>query len=185
MVPWVLFPNKPISSKLSPSEEKDEADSIGLHYLESTIDVASGRIACSVPVTSQALPSAALLLNTLGSVSDWESLVSVDVLFSKSHRRGVTQDDKLTWQLLISPASSLPWKIKSALFPTKCSGCRAAHHLHLLDWRGKRCRGSGQQKQLSNCTLGCPVLGWLFFFPWEDLTKLNPISSKYQTGSYT
>lgn len=88
MVPWVPFPNKPISVKWWHSEERAEADSTGLHYLESTMAVASGRAGWAVPVTSQALPSAALLLNKLGSVSDWERLVSVDVLFSKPHRRG-------------------------------------------------------------------------------------------------
>lgn len=165
MVPWVLFPNKPISGKLSPSEEKDEADSIGLHYLESTIDEASGRIACSVPVTSQALPSAALLLNKLGSVSDWESLVSVDVLFSKSHRRGVTQDDKLTWQWLRSPASSLPWQIKSALFPAKCSGCRAAHHLQLAWMTRKKMQKKWTTKAAFELHTGMSCVRVAFLFP--------------------
>lgn len=89
---------------------------------------------------------------------------------------------RLTCYLLAGLASF--WQVKSALFPPKRGGHRAAHHLQLLKWRGKRCRGSGQQKQPANCTLGCPVLGWLLFFPWEDLTKPNPASSKYQTGSY-
>lgn len=155
MFPWVLSPQKLVSDKLSHSEERDEEDSVGLCHSESTTEVPSGKTGRAVPFTSKALPSAALSLNKL----DWESLALSDIPFSKPHRQGVVQADQLTCQLLVSPASYLPWQIKSALSPAKCRGCQAAHHLHLLEWRGTRCRGSGQQKQPANCTLGCPVLG--------------------------
>lgn len=99
-----------------------------LSSIQSVIDAASGRTGRAVPITTHALPSAALLFNKLGSLSDGESLVFTDL--SKPHGRAAMQDDKLTWRLL---AGYLPWQIESALFPTKEGGCRAAHHLLLLE----------------------------------------------------
>lgn len=154
MVPWVFFPKKLICGRPSHSEEKDEADSTGLHYSESTAEVASGGTRLSV--TSKTLPSVALLQTD--AVSDWGSLVLADVPLSKPHGWGVGQADKLTWHSLVNPASSWPCQVKSALFPTKCGGCRAAHHLHLLERPGKGCRGSGQQSSLR--TAHWDVLCW-------------------------
>lgn len=128
---------------------------------ESVTDAASGRRGRAVPITTQALPSAASLLNKLGSVRDWESLVFTDFL-SKPHGRAAMQDDKLTWRLLVG---YLPWQIESALFPTKGGGCRAAHHLHLLEWGAKRCRGSGTTKAACELHTGMSCVGVAFLFP--------------------
>lgn len=133
MVPWVLFPNKPISGKLPPSEEKDEADSIGLHYLESTIDVASGRIGWSVPVTSQALPSAALLLNKLGSVSDWEPCFCGRSLFKISQAGSHTR-----WQTYLAIA------------------CKPGELLALAN---QICTFSNEMQWLPGCS--SPTLAWM------------------------
>lgn len=76
MAPWVLFPKKPRTGKQSHAEAKDETHSTGIDYSESTTDVASGRTGRAVPITGGPL------LNTLGSVSDWESPVFADILLS-------------------------------------------------------------------------------------------------------
>lgn len=131
--------------------------------------------------TSKILPSVALFQTD--SVSDWGSPVLADVPLSKPQGWGVQRVDKLTWHSLVNPARSWPCQVKPALFPTECGGCRAAHHLHLLERWGKGCRGSGQQSSLR--TAHWDVLCWVaFLFPWEDLTNPGPISSQTDRKSH-
>lgn len=163
MVPWVFFPKKLICGKSSHTEWREGWSR--QRRMVSAIQSPQQRWHQEEQgALSPAKPCLQWLCYKQTRVSGWGSLVLADAPLSKPLGWGVRQADKLTWPSLVNPVSSWPRQVKPALFPTKCGGCRAAHHLHLLERRGKGCRGSGQQSSLR--TAHWDVLCWGgFSFP--------------------
>lgn len=184
-----FFSKKPRTGKSSHSEEKMKPHNAGLDSSDSTTDATSGRTCRGVPIPSLVLPPAALLLNTLGSVSDWESPAFADILFSKPHRREGRESGKLT---------NLPGKC----LPDWRAACPGTSNLYFFQ-RNAVAAGplityiclSDEEKDAEEVDFNRSSLRTAhwdvlfrrgFYFSHERIwLKPNWISSKYQTGCYT
>lgn len=183
------FPRNPRTGKSSHSEERWNPTMLVSTPPDSTTDATSGRTCRGVPSPTWSCLCWPLLLNTLGSVSDWESPVLMWHPLFKTSAEGGQGIEQASWRShnvnRARLAGYVSWHIKSGLFnETQWPPGRSSPTL-LKVTRKKMQRKWILTEAACGYTLGCPVSPWLLFFPWGGSDCSSWISSKYQTGCYT